>query len=322
MEIHRCTGSPKNGPHLEVHSPPRRSSYYEISTIAQYRDKYDSSIQLWFEDFTSVKTSYSSRDACWRVEDGVPLCSGKRQDSPCLVVSIPVVLILEAFEDSDTNPSSKFKNLPPWDFPPTLTPSTITKSEVEQKGITYDLIGLGFFSKASGHFIARYADKEFSQIYTYDSMKNEGNAIPEPDAVLATHIAGRVQANIPPTYTPSLAIYHLRGGADAQQAFYQSQTEACSKMFNLQFSTAKLSTLPDVTYFGKEYPIALDPEPRQKQNGLKEYVSKKKQSECETKSPTDNKFDNSQIVLRDGPESGSEEETILLHPPSGKKKTS
>jgi hypothetical protein len=285
VEIHWCTGSPSNRPHLEVQSPPRCMSYYQVSTIAQYM--YDSSIQHWFNNFTSVKTNYISRDTCWRVKDGVPLCSGKRQDSPCLVISILVILILEAPEDSDTNASSKFKDLPPWDFPTTLTPSTITKSEVKQKGITYDLMGLGFFSKAVVHFIARYADKESSQIYTYDSMKNKGNAMAEPDTELATNIAGQLQANIPPTYAPTLAIYHLHGGVNAQQAFYQSQTKACRKMYNLQFSTAELSNLPDVTYCGQECPIALDPGPHQKQKELKEYVSKKK-SGSKPELPTDN----------------------------------
>jgi hypothetical protein len=285
VEVHWCTGSPSNGPHLEVHSPPRRTSYYQVSTVEQY--KYDSSIRLWFEDFTSIKASYTSRDTCWRVKDGVPQCSGKRQDSPRLVISTPVLLILEAPEDSDTNSSSKFEKLPPWDFPSTLTPSTVTKSEAKRNGIIYDLIGFGFFSKSSEHFIARYADND-SQIYTYDSMKNNGNAISDSlaDAELDTElIASQFQANIPPTYAPSIAIYHLRGGTDAQQAFYECQTKACSKMFNLQFSTAELSTLPNVTYCGKECPIALDSGPRR--NGLTEYISKKRlESESESRPVT------------------------------------
>ena len=242
------------------------------------------------------------------MKDGVPLCSGKRQDSLRLVISIPVILILKAPEDSDTNSPSKFKNLPPWDFPMTLTPSTIAKSEVKQKSIIYDLISLGFFSEASVHFITRYADKESLQIYTYDSMKNKGNAIAEPHTELATHITGQLQANIPPTYTPSLTIYYLRGGAAAQKAFYQSQTKACGKKFNLQFSTNKLSTLPNVTYCGQECPIALEPGLCQKQKELKEYVSKK--SEFKTELPTDN--DSPSLIVRDGPE--SEEETIPPHP--------
>ena len=129
VEVHWCTGSPNNGPHLEVHSPPRRTSYYQVSTLEQYM--YNSSIRLWFEDFTSIETNYTSRDACWRVKDGVPLCSGKRQDSPRLVISTPVLLIIEAPEDADTHFPSKYKDLPPWDFPLTLTPSTITKSEAK-----------------------------------------------------------------------------------------------------------------------------------------------------------------------------------------------
>jgi hypothetical protein len=211
-----------------------------------------------------------------------------------------------------------------------LTPSEsrFTKSEAKRKGLIYDLVGLGLFSEASSHFIARYADKESAQIYTYDSMKNNGNAIssldPEPDTGdLVTHIAS---GDIPPTYTPSLAIYHLRGGADAQQAFYQTQTKACNKLFNLQFSTPELSTLPDVTYCGLECPILLDPGPRQKQKGLKEYISKKRSvsehwpGQPESgKSPTaapDNNSLSSEAAspppIVDGPE--EEEETIPLHP--------
>ena len=323
VEVHWCTRSPSDGPHLEVHSPPRRMSYYQVSTTEQYT--YDHSIRRWFEDFTSIKTSYyTSRDACWRVKDGVALCSGKRQDSPRLIISTPVLLILEAPDDSDT----KFPT--PWDFPLTLTPSTITKNEAKRKGIIYDLIGFGFFSKASMHFIARYADKESSQIYTYDGMKNNGNAILDKDADygdtgdLVTHIASRLKANIPPTYTPSLAVYHLHGGTDAQQAFYETQTKACGKNFNLQFSTADLSTLPDVTYCGQECPIPLDSGPRQKQKGLKEYISKKRSESGSIaqqlkpgNSPTglDNNPVSSGAASRpppivDGPE--SEDETIPL----------
>ena len=170
------------------------------------------------------------------------------------------------------------------------------------------------------HFIARYADKESAQIYTYDSMKNNGNSIldPEPDTGLATSISSQLQANIPPTFAPSLAIYHLRGGTDAQEAFYRSQTQACSKLFNLQFSTAELSTLPDVTYCRQECPIPLNPEPQQIRKGIKEYISKPESKP--SRSPTDNKSESAsfeaspsalQIIL-DGPE--SEEETIPLHP--------
>lgn len=335
VELHWCTGSPSDGPHLEVHSPPRHASYYQVSTIEQHM--YGSSIQLWFEDFTSIKTSYTSRDACWRVKDGVTLCSGKRQDSPRLVISTPVILIIEAPEDSHTKKSSKYKDLPPWDFPSTLTPSTITKSEAKRKGITYDLIGLGFFSKPSKHFIARYADKESSRIYTYDSMKNNGNAIldPEPATEFATHsVASHLQANIPPTFAPSLAIYHLRGGTDAQEAFYQTQTKACTKLFNLQFSTSELSTLPDVTYCGQECPIALDPGPRQKRKGLKEYICNISKEKSESEQwPDPGESEDSQtissdsdaspdsppppILESDGPESEEETTGNLPQPPHG-----
>lgn len=303
VEVHWCTGSQSDGPHLEVHSPPKRTSYYQVSETEQ--NLYGSSIQLWFKDFTSITTNYTSRDACWRVKDGVPLCAGKRQDSPHLVISMPVLLIIEAPENLDSNKSSS--NLPPWDFPPTLTPSTITKNEAKRKGITYDLIGLGFYSSASMHFIARYADNDSSQIYTYDGMKNDGHAISdaEADAELATHIqvASRIQAttNIPPTYLPSLAIYHLRGGVDAQRAFHETQTKFCGKMFNLKFSPTDLSTLPDVTYCGQECPILLDPGPSEKQKGMKEYVSKKKSDINSGNSLTP-------ILEVDGPE--EEEETI------------
>ena len=92
-------------------------------------------------------------------------------------------------------------------------------------------------------------------------MKNNGYAISdiETDTELATHIqvASRIQAtsNIPHTFMPSLAIYHLRGGADAQKAFYQNQTKLCSETFNLRFSTDEPSTLPNMTYCGQDFPI-------------------------------------------------------------------
>ena len=239
------------------------------------------------------------------------------------LVNDAVVLILEAPEHSEPNPSPQSQSLPPWDFPATLTPSTIAKNEAKNKGITYDLIGLGFFSESSMHFIARYADKETSQICTYDSMKNKGNAVSEPNAEIATHIAGQVHANIPPTYTPSLAIYHLRGGMEAQQAFFESQTNACARSYPLQFSTygvPPLSALPNVTYIGQDCPIELKPSGRhRKQEGMKEYVTKMHSINPEYNPPENGRLAPSKTVpppisLGDGPE--SEEEIEPLRTPT------
>lgn len=258
-----------------MHSPLQRSPFYQLSRVEQ--SIYKSSIQLWFEDYTSLKEKYFPRDSCWRAKDGVPLCPGKREDSSRLVLSIPVLLILETPEDSTS--SSKFKIESPWDFPPTLTPSTITKSVAKQEGITYDLVGLAFFSPTTSHFITRYAAKRNSEIYKYDGMKNGGYATREKGARFSTHLAGQVHPNIPSSYSPCLAIYHLRGGANAQEAFYRSQTQACTKKFNLHFSTTNLSTLPNVTYSGDDLPIELRDEQRigemsPQKCGLKEYVSR------------------------------------------------
>jgi len=315
VEIHRCSGSPSvNGSHLEVHSPPQRSSHYQVSKNEQYM--YGSSIKHWFEKITSINTSNTTRKTCWRVKEGVPLCPGERLDSARLVISIPILLIIEAPEDPDPSSFLKFRNLPPWDFPPTLTPSSITKTEAKQRGITYDLIGLGLFSQDSHHFIARYIDKKTSQIYTYDSMKNKGFAVLEKEAKLATHIAGHVQANIPPTFAPSLAVYLLHGGTNAQQAFYETQTQTCSKKFNLRFSSVKLSLLPDVTYHGHDCAIELE---QHRKKGLKEYVSKRQtgpaepeSSEHEGEDPVSSNA--SPPALDDGPE--SEEETIPHRKPA------
>lgn len=275
VEVHQCSGSAKTGgPHLEVHSPPQRKSFYQLSKHELLL--YNGSLSNWFDDFTGLQAKFSAQELCWRAHEGKSLCSGKREDSPPLIISLPVLLLLET--PDDPNPS-KSCHVPSWDFPPTLTPSAVTKRQAGHKGMIYDLVGLAFFSSTQSHYIARYATDNNSKIYTYDGMRNGGYAVLEENAKFSTYIAGQAHLNIPRSYTPSAAIYRLRGGADAQDALFKIRTRTCSKAFNLKFSTTNLSTLPDVSYCGNDFPVEFSHEQRfwaksPQTRGLKEYSSK------------------------------------------------
>jgi len=147
---------------------------------------YQGDAAEWFRDFVSLDREHTRRkEGCWRAEEGIKKCHGRREDIQCLVVSLPVMLVLELGDESRSRELR-------WDFPPTLLP--LTKHEADVDGIVYDLVGLALLSTPetdSGseeengflhnpHFIARYASADHSKIYTYDGTFHNGFRVKEP----------------------------------------------------------------------------------------------------------------------------------------------
>lgn len=244
-EIHTCSGTQAaGGKHVEIWKSPLRQHSHELKQHAECKGD----VAIWFRNFISIQGNPLSGLKCWREEEGVLFCSGVRDDIRGLVFSLPVMLILD-IEDSSSPPV--------WNFPGTLTP--LTKTLAKKEGLIYDLVGMGLFSQDKTHFITRYASKSRSDIYTYDGMKSGGHTLRMEKGKFANHISGDTQG-FPDGYSITAAVYHLRGGPQAQRAFLDVRRKEFSKRYDLVVSGEDLSTLPSVTYSGDL--LELDPQDR------------------------------------------------------------
>jgi hypothetical protein len=263
VEIHTCTGSSDiGGKHLEILKNPKRHSGIELKV--EDHTTFNGDITLWFAKFISVQGIKTKNQACWRTMEAEVLCPGVCTDTRGLVVGIPTMLMLNFSEPS---------NLLVWTFPETITP--LTKTLAKRSRLIYDLVGFGLHSKKAGHFTAHYTFKSHSDIFIYDGMKNDGYALRKDQARFTTHLAGNNQG-FPTGYTVSTAVYHLRGGSKAKNAFFNARRNEYSKHFHLDV-TADLSTLPTCSYKGEL--IELDPQARSWMTGpalrkqTREYVT-------------------------------------------------
>jgi hypothetical protein len=247
VEIHTCTGSSEiGGKHLEISKNPQRHPYIQLKDSDH--TTYNGDVTSWFAKFLSVQGTKIANQACWRTKEAEVLCPGVRTDIRELVIGIPTMLMLN-IPDSECSNSG-------WTFPETLTP--LTKTLAKRSGLIYDLVGFGLYSKKASHFTARYALKSHSDIFIYDGMKNEGYALRKDQARFSTHLAGNNQ-EFPTGYTVLYAVYHLRGGSKAKDAFFVARRNEYLKRFNIDV-TADLSTLPTCSYKGGLF--ELDPQAR------------------------------------------------------------
>jgi len=227
-EIHSCTGSTNTGgEHLEIRNIPQRLSSIDIG---EYGVTYKGDIKAWFTSLMSDKGTKASNLSCWRKDEEESFCLGDRTDTRGLVISIPVVLLLRVPEDSNQLVAN---------IPQTLTP--LTKTLANKTGVIYDLVGFGLYSEKACHFTARYMLKNYSDIFSYDGMKNRGYAIWEgPDNL----------QDLPKGYIINTVVYNLRGGSRAQNAFFLTRQNRYSKRFNIDIS-GDLSTFPICSYTGR-----------------------------------------------------------------------
>lgn len=183
------------------------------------------------EDFLAIDKPSIACHCCWRVtSDGTPICNGSRVDIRDLVVSIPVVFIVEIEE------------LMVWNLPPTLPVPTASPIA----GSTYHLAALGIYSDKQKHFRCRYLSSDQSRVYTYDDMTNGGIPTLEtgsPD----THFYGR-NIKLDGDWKVTHAFYYLEGGCNAQTRFYEERTSSITKKYPLAFSSSDLNDLSTVSY--------------------------------------------------------------------------
>lgn len=275
VEVHQCTGdSSTNGFHIEILQHPARRGPLVVSSAGY--NASNGSLESWFLDFISLTQESQEVSNCWRTQEGLTLCTGKRTDIRKVVVSIPVLLAVE-FENFD----GYSDNGPPWDFPDTLLPDD-NDTEGLLLGLIYDLVGVVFYRQADHHFFAQYAPKHQDDIHEYDGLLRNGSPI-----IKLGNKFGELNSdhtlNVPPGSTVSAVFYHLRGGWKSQQRFFAARSEQCDTLYNLSFTSLTLDVLPSMTYDDPKFPT-LVPTPDSERSWMnnpwskitREYVQKPK----------------------------------------------
>ncbi|PPQ82454.1 hypothetical protein CVT26_012730 [Gymnopilus dilepis] len=243
IEIHSCSGSEHSGGHhLEITSRPVRRRVHELSKVDH--EKFDGSFKKWFGQFISLAKEPVVQPGCWRNHGTASLCTGIRKDLNDLVVSLPVLLVVEVAESISTNGRELV-----WDFPNTV-------EVADGLNCVYDLVGLVLVSISEPpHFIARYSDHE--HIYDYDDRQNGGFAILNHCARFEDNL-GVQSIPISNSYRVYSAFYHLRGGVEVQDTFYQSRVKFYSQRHDLHFSEGDLSKLSSITYSRSDFRMLTD----------------------------------------------------------------
>ena len=60
-----------------------------------HHSHFKGDFNAWFASYVSMDAEKVETDYCWRVRNKERLCSGERQDSYDIVVSLPILLIVE-----------------------------------------------------------------------------------------------------------------------------------------------------------------------------------------------------------------------------------
>ncbi|KAF5319355.1 hypothetical protein D9619_008890 [Psilocybe cf. subviscida] len=228
VEVHKCTGCEETaGMHVEITEKPRFKSRIMLCTTAhmQYGGRFEDYARDYF---TLEKKPVVSR--CWRVKSGQPLCTGQRTNVRNLVISIPVMFMIEVGSEEN------------WDFPSHIVP---------EAGMHYSLVSLALHSNFKGHFQARYLSPDGKQVYEYDNMGNNACPMLLADATPETHFYGR-DIDCTGDWKVSYAFYYLSGGSTTQESFYSTRLAAVSSQCMLKFTTTSLSTQPMILYADQE----------------------------------------------------------------------
>ncbi|KAG5645384.1 hypothetical protein DXG03_006337 [Asterophora parasitica] len=202
---HCCDLENPEAAHVELSQTPRTSVVEHWLRITQHGwdSPFKGDISLYLQDyFSASKTAGRLVDneyPCWRSSK---VCSGYRTDMRDLVLSIPVVLVIELERGDSAR----------WNIPLTVVPQT--QSAANDHGVIYDLVGFALFSK--GHFIAHYISGT-DGVYTHDGTTNGGRPIRNNQETLSSQ-------SLPEGYQVHAVFYRLRGGVNAQAKFYELRT--------------------------------------------------------------------------------------------------
>ena len=235
-------------------------------------EAYSGDVEKWFQDLVSTESVTDPIDNCWRngTDSKTSPCTGKRKDITDLLVSLPVIFILEVSEPQNLlSADSGHWTTPVWDFPETLYPST--KQMANEVGLIYDLVGLALLSPGGSHFVARYVSEDHSAIFDYNGTQHNGTPVLNKNAKIGTHLAGK-NIYLPQGFHVHQALYRLRGGVKAQDQFFQIQCQAYKHKFNLQMSSKSVDLLPAVSYIGDDLVKYWPPNEKKVRKSKTEYL--------------------------------------------------
>ncbi|KIK04783.1 hypothetical protein K443DRAFT_4325, partial [Laccaria amethystina LaAM-08-1] len=190
VDIERCSGCESTGgKHLQISNTLRTKqlSSLAVSLHAVYQGK----VTDWFQTYISMEDITNPVDRCWHNYSNSQTnpCSGKRKDTTNLVVSLPVILILEVEAPLPLiSGNSNYQGPPVWDFPATLFPST--QEMADDNGLIFDLVGLVLASMSQSHFVACYISQDDSRIFEYDGKQYGGFPVLNKSAKVNTHLVG------------------------------------------------------------------------------------------------------------------------------------
>lgn len=243
-DLHTCSGSHEShGRHVELIAPSKLRKVLHQLTATDYK-RFKGDVLSWFTALISLdRNPIWQQSGCWRVNrEGERLCSGSRTDCDNLIISIPVILIIETADDLPAHLR--------WDFPETLFTSSSSTALNEKRH--YELVGFGLHSHADNHFMARFRDDK-DIIYAYNDLENSGWAVPIPGATVSSHLTGD-SIPLPPTYKICSAVYRLEGGTDAQMSFFKTRQAQLESYHHIRCSTGvSLYRIPDATYVHPDF---------------------------------------------------------------------
>lgn len=213
-EVHRCSGpEDAENNHVRIWSTPRSLRVQQLGT-SDYR-LHQGDVGKWFSALVSLTRIPEERYRCWDES-----CAGYRTDLRNIIVSIPVVLLIEVTEiDHDAlglDNGTHGTGIPSWNFPAHLM---LSRTHTTKYGVEYDLLGLVFVSKDRSHFVIRYQHKQ--GIYAYDDTKDSGFSIKKYRAIKSTKTNATRIGDTPAGFVPWCGVYQLRGGSNAQDQFFQ-----------------------------------------------------------------------------------------------------
>jgi hypothetical protein len=228
----------KGEKHYQI-SHPSTQVFWQLN--GQDFKQFNGKVSKWFRH-KMLANPPSTSHPCWRATEGDVLCDGHSRATK-VHISLPVMLIIESgISISADGPSED--DLTRWNYPATLQPDT--KEMADEYGVIYDIVGRAFSS--SNHFITRFSSQ--AAIFDYNDMQYSGSSRQVKKAKTSTHLSGD-DVPTPFNFFTHAVVYHLRGGAKAQQHFYRNRLVAVHRIHNIDIRPLDAHVAPTTISFTK-----------------------------------------------------------------------
>lgn len=192
-------------------------------------------IKSYFEHIVRPNKDIQPTSTCFRQRDGNVYCSGNACYTVDLFISLPIVLLFEAFDHDD------------WDFPQRL--QLLPKCQDIPDGLHYTLTGRVLSDFDQSHYTVRLRNLHGSQVYEYDDMASQdcGFTRRNPGSSIRTHLFGTDSSlDLPEGKVTAFAVYYLEGGVRSQEAWLKHQTKVIKEKYYISLGSEELQNVPRV----------------------------------------------------------------------------